>query len=49
MLLVLTVTAEYRTTLVMTLFITSWCKPLKTDPSGEIFIYATCLKPSFAN
>ena len=30
------VTINYRITLLMMLFITSWCKPLKTDPSGEI-------------
>ena len=33
--LVLTVTINYRIILLMILFITSWCKPLKTDPSGE--------------
>ena len=27
--------------LLMNLFITSWCKPLKTDPSREISNYAT--------
>ena len=27
--------------LLMMLFITSWSKPLKTDPSKEIYTYAT--------
>ena len=40
-LVVLTVTINYRIILLMVLFITSWCEPLKTDPSREIFIYAT--------
>ena len=46
-LLVLTVTIDYKILLMMILFITSWCKALKTEPSREICIYATRLKPSF--
>ena len=42
-LLVLTVTINYKIMLLMMLFITSWCKLLKTDPSREICIYTTCL------
>ena len=34
--------------LLMMLFITSWSKPLKTDPSKEIYTYATWIKPAFA-
>ena len=37
-----------RMILFMMLFITSWCKPLKTDPSREICTYATCVKSSCA-
>ena len=47
-LLVLTVTINHKIILLMMLFITFWCKRLKTDPYREICIYTTCLKPSFA-
>ena len=29
------------------LFVTSWCKPLKTDSSRDIYTYVTRLKPLF--
>ena len=38
---------NYRIILLM-LFITSWCQPLKTDPSREICIYANRVKLFFA-
>ena len=31
---------NYRIILYMMLFVTPWCKPLKTDPSRETYIYA---------
>ena len=48
-LLVRTVTINYRIILLMMLFITSWCKPLKTDPSRETCIYTTCYKSFLPN
>ena len=39
--------SNYRIILLMTLFVTAWCKPLKTDPSREIYTYATWVKPFF--
>ena len=36
-----------RTILLIMLSITSWCKPLKADPSREICTYPIWLKPSF--
>ena len=48
-LLVLTVTINYRIIPLMILFITFWCKALKTDPPRDMWSYATRLKPSFAN
>ena len=45
-LLVMTVTNDYRKILLIMLFITSWCKPLKPDSSNEIGPYATWFKPS---
>ena len=47
-LLVLTVTINYKIILLIMLFITSLCKPLKTEPYREIQTYATRLKLSFA-
>ena len=38
-----------RIVLLLMLFITSWWKPLKTDPSREICAYVTWIKPSFAD
>ena len=32
---------NHKIILLMMLFITSWCKPLKTNPYREIRIYAT--------
>ena len=32
---------NYRIILLIMLFITPWCKPLKADPSGEIHTYDT--------
>ena len=32
---------NYKIMLLMILFIISWCKALKTDPSRDIFTYAT--------
>ena len=40
-LLGLNVTIDNRIILLIMLFITSWCKPLKADPSREICTYAT--------
>ena len=39
-LILLTATINYRIILLLMLFITSWCKPVKTDPSREIYKYA---------
>ena len=46
--LVLTVFINYRIKILVMLFITSWCRPLKTDPFREIFTYAIWLHSLFA-
>ena len=45
-LLLMTVAINYRIILLM-IFITSWCKPLKTDPSREIYMYLCHLNKAF--
>ena len=41
--------AKKRYQLSQTIFISSCCKPLKTDPSGEISTCATWAKPFLTN
>ena len=40
---------DYEIIQLMKLFITSWCKPLKIDPSREICTYVTWAKPFLPN